>query len=258
MTLRAQNVTIRYGTVDALSDFSFAVNSAEIAVLIGPNGSGKSSALHALAGLTRLASGSVTINDRPLQSWSRRALARRLSLLPQAPLAPETMTVRQLVRQGRFPHLGLFQPFAPHDAEVVAWALEHTGLADLAERDLRALSGGERQRAWIAAALAQEAPILLLDEPTSFLDIGHQVEVLELLCRLARERKVAVVLSIHDINHALAIADRILLLDKGRLRFEGRAGQLAASALIEDVFSVDGRFAKIDAGNPIFHATIRR
>jgi iron complex transport system ATP-binding protein len=258
MTLRADKATIRYGAVRALTDFSLTLNAPEIVALIGPNGSGKSTALHALAGLAPLASGSVTVDGRPVSSWPRRALARRISLLPQAPIAPEAMTVDQLVRQGRFAHLGLFQPFTAKDTEAVAWALEHTGLVELADRDLRALSGGERQRAWIAAALAQEASTLLLDEPTSFLDIGHQIEVLELLCRLSKSRGVSVVLSIHDINHALAIAERVLLLDRGALRFEGRPEDLAAGALVGDVFAVKGRFTRSGAGAPIFHAAINR
>ena len=258
MKLRADQVTVRYGSVRALTDFSLTVNAPEIVALIGPNGSGKSTALHALAGLAQRASGNVTVDDRPVSSWPRRALARRISLLPQAPIAPEAMTVDQLVRQGRFAHLGLFRPFTAKDTEAVAWALEHTGLVDLADRDLRALSGGERQRAWIAAALAQEAATLLLDEPTSFLDIGHQIEVLELLCRLSKVRGVSVVLSIHDINHALAIADRILLLDRGVLRFEGRPGELAAGVLVGDVFAVKGSFAHIGDGPPVFHAAIHR
>jgi iron complex transport system ATP-binding protein len=258
MTLRAENATIRYGSVQALTDFSLALRAPEIVALIGPNGSGKSTALHALAGLVPLSAGTVTLDDRRIAAWPRRALARRISLLPQAPIAPEAMTVDQLVRQGRFAHLGLFQPFARKDVQAVAWALEHTGLVDLADRDLRALSGGERQRAWIAAALAQEADILLLDEPTSFLDVGHQIEVLELLCRLTKTRGVSVVLAIHDINHALAIADRVLLLERGALRFEGPPQDLAKGSLVGDVFAVRGEFTRSGGGAPVFQAAINR
>ncbi|AFL52319.1 iron complex transport system ATP-binding protein [Sinorhizobium fredii] len=258
MLLSARNITVRYGELTALNDFSIDVAPGEIIALIGPNGSGKSTALHALAGLNRPSLGSAMIEGRGVGQWKRRELAKRLSFLPQAPLSPENMTVEQLVRQGRFAHLGLFGGFSSRDQQAVSWALKQTGLGELAERRLDAISGGERQRAWIAAALAQEARILLLDEPTSFLDIGHQVEVLELVCRLARERQVAVVLSIHDLNHAMAIADRIVLMTSGEVRFTGDATALARSGLIQKAFQVEGEFmlAPADGRPPHFQVRI--
>lgn len=258
MHLNADDVTVLYAGRCALEAFSLDLRRGEILALIGPNGSGKSTALHALAGLTLPNAGEVRLDGRPVRAWKRRALACRLSFLPQAPLSPEGMTVEQLVRHGRFAHIGLLGGFSARDREAVAWALESTDLRDLAGRDLRALSGGERQRAWIAAALAQEAGILLLDEPTSFLDIGHQVEVLELLCRLRRERQVTVVVAIHDLNQAMAIADRIVLLAKGRTLFSGAANDLADSGLIEATFAVNGAFERPrgQAGAVYFNAHI--
>lgn len=256
MHLKADDVTVRYAGRCALDAFALDLGLGEIVALIGPNGSGKSTALHALAGLTVPDKGDVVLDGRPIRAWKRRELARRLSFLPQAPLSPDGMSVEQLVRHGRFAHTGLLGGYSMRDREAVAWALESTDLADLANRDLRALSGGERQRAWIAAALAQEADILILDEPTSFLDIGHQVEVLELLCRLRRERQVAVVVAIHDLNQAMAIADRIVLLDKGQTLFCGAADGLADSGLIETTFAVDGAFERKPAGPIYFNAHI--
>lgn len=245
MPLACSQLTVAYGRRVALQDFGLALAPGEVRGLIGPNGSGKSTALQALAGLVRPQSGAVTIGGEPVAALGRRALARRLAYLPQQPAAPDGMTVEQLVRQGRFAHVGLFRSFGRHDRAVVDWALESTGLADFADRSLRELSGGERQRAWISAAIAQEATILLLDEPTSFLDIGYQVEVLDLVHRLSQERGVTIVMSIHDINQAMAVCDRISLLEKGRPVFDGLPADLAASGLVEQVFKVRGSFVPL-------------
>jgi iron complex transport system ATP-binding protein len=248
-----------YGRRQALKAFGLDLSKGEIRALIGPNGSGKSTALHALAGLVPSAEGHVDIDGRPLASLARRELAKRLAFLPQQPLAPAEMTVEQLVRQGRFAHVGLFRSYDTKDVDAVRWALESTGLTDLAGRGLSELSGGERQRAWISAALAQEAGILLLDEPTSFLDIGHQVEVLDLVSRLCRERGVTVVMAIHDLNQAMSVADRISLLDRGACVFDGEPAALARSGLIEEVFRVRGRFVNIaPSGAPHFDVELAR
>ncbi|RVI52109.1 ABC transporter ATP-binding protein, partial [Sinorhizobium medicae] len=152
-----------------------------------------------------------------------------------------------------------FQSFRSEDREAVEWALESTGLETLADRGLKALSGGERQRAWIAAALAQESGILILDEPTSFLDIGHQVEILELISRLSRKRGVTVIIAIHDLNHAMAIADRIALLSAGRLVFEGSPTALSGTGLLEKTFKVEGEFIQSSGGEaPYLQVRVRR
>lgn len=246
--LSCDGVSVRYGSREALSDFTLALAPGEIRALIGPNGSGKSTALQALAGLIKPARGKVDVAGKPMTAMSRRAIARHLAFLPQQPIAPDEMTVAELVRQGRFAHVGLFRSYGRRDEEAIAWALESTGLADFADRSLRELSGGERQRAWISAALAQEAQILLLDEPTSFLDIGFQIEVLDLVHRLSRERGVTIVMAIHDLNQAMSICDRISLMEKGRHAFDGKPRALAASGLIERVFRVQGRFVDLASG----------
>lgn len=259
MILKAINVGVRYGSHRALDAFSLGFSQGEIVALIGPNGSGKSTALHALAGLTRPDEGEVVLDGREMRAWKRRNLAKRLSFLPQAPYAPDDMSVEELVRQGRFAHVGLFQSFRSEDREAVEWALESTGLENLADRGLKALSGGERQRAWIAAALAQESGILILDEPTSFLDIGHQVEILELISRLSRKRRVTVIIAIHDLNHAMAIADRIALLSAGRLVFEGSPTALSGTGLLEKTFKVQGEFIRSSGAEaPYLQVRVRR
>ena len=259
MPLSCSGLSVAYGPRLALKAFDLTLGKGEIRVLIGPNGSGKSTALHALAGLIPPSAGEVSVGGKAIGSFSRRDLAKRLSFLPQQPAAPDEMTVEQLVRQGRFAHVGLFRSYSTQDIEAVRWALDCTGLTGLAERNLRELSGGERQRAWISAALAQEAKILLLDEPTSFLDIGHQVEVLDLVCRLSRERDVTIVMAIHDLNQAMSVCDRISLLDKGERVFDGVPADLAASGLIERIFNVRGRFVSIaDARAPHFDVELAR
>lgn len=259
MTLRASNISMAHGRRTVLRDFSLTVAAGEIRALIGPNGSGKSTALAALAGLIAPLSGDVELEGKPMRAMTRRQIARRLAFLPQQPAAPDEMTVAELVRQGRFAHLGLFGSHGAADDAAIAWALEATGLHALAERGLAALSGGERQRAWIAAALAQEARVLLLDEPTTFLDIGYQIEVLELVQRLSRERGVAVVMAIHDLNQALSVCDRVSLLDAGRLVFDGEPAGLVGTDSIERVFRVRGRFVELLPGAaPHFDVQIAR
>ncbi|MGO4622188.1 ABC transporter ATP-binding protein [Ensifer sp. 2YAB10] len=250
MPLSCSQLSVLYGHRRALSDFSLSMERGEIRALIGPNGSGKSTALQALAGLLSPAEGGALIEGVAVASMSRRAIAKKLAFLPQQPTAPDEMTVAQLVRQGRFPHVGLFRSYGRRDEEAIEWALDSTGLASLADRTLQQLSGGERQRAWISAALAQEAAILLLDEPTSFLDIGYQVEVMDLVHRLSRERGVTIIMAIHDINQAIAVSDRISLLERGVLRFDGEPRALAESGLIEKAFRVRGTFVEVAPGKP--------
>ncbi len=158
--------------------------------------------------------------------------------------------IRQLVRQGLFAHVGLFRRYGPKDEVAIRWALEITNLTGFADRSLRELSGGECQRVWIAAVVAQEAQILLLDEPTSFLDIGYQVELLDIIHRLSRERGITIVMAIHDLNQAMSIADRISLLDGGQLAFDGDPWALAEVGLIEKIFRVRGSFVPIAQGPP--------
>ncbi len=250
MPLTCSQLSVLYGRRKALSGFSLSMEKGEVRALIGPNGSGKSTALQALAGLIAPSQGRAEIEGVAVAAMSRRAIAKKLAFLPQQPVAPEEMTVAQLVRQGRFPHVGLFRSYGRKDEEAIEWALESTGLAGLADRTLQELSGGERQRAWISAALAQEAAILLLDEPTSFLDIGYQVEVLDLVHRLSRERGVTILMAIHDINQAIAVSDRISLLEKGELRFDGEPARLAGSGLVEKTFRVKGTFVEVAPGKP--------
>lgn len=245
MLLSCSKLSVHYARRKALNRLTLSIKPGEIRALIGPNGSGKSTALQALAGLIVPHEGCAAIDGTPVSAMPRRQLAKKLAFLPQQPTAPDEMTVAQLVRQGRFAHVGLLRSYSQRDEDAIQWALDSTGLSDLANRSLKDLSGGERQRAWISAAIAQEAQILLLDEPTSFLDIGYQIEILNLVHQLSRDRGVSIVMAIHDLNQAMSICDQISLLNKGELMFDGAPRALAESGLIEEVFRVKGRFVEI-------------
>ena len=206
---------------------------------MGANGCGKSTLLRALARLIPPKAGQVVLDGKALHGRPTKDVARTLGLLPQSPVAPEGIAVADLVGRGRHPHQKLLARWGARDYEVVAQALEATGTADLADRSVDELSGGQRQRVWIAMALAQETDILLLDEPTTFLDVAHQVEVLDLLTDLNHDRGTTIVMVLHDINLAARYADHIFALRAGRLVASGTPDEVITSELIRDVFDLD-------------------
>ncbi|GGO84145.1 iron(3+)-hydroxamate import ATP-binding protein FhuC [Marinobacterium nitratireducens] len=245
--LSAQELRLGYGDKVIVPQLSLDLEMSRIHCLIGPNGCGKSTLLRALAGLLRPQQGRVLLDGRAVDRWRRRELAQRLSMLPQHPSAPEGLTVEQLVRYGRFPHQRLFGQLGEQDRKVVRWAIRVTGLAGYEARPLAALSGGERQRAWIALSLAQQASILILDEPTTYLDLGHQLEVLELLEALNREQGLTVIMSLHDLNQAARYGHHLVAMRSGRLERAGAPGEVLTETLLAEVFRVRARVLD-DAG----------
>jgi len=242
-SFQAENLHVRHPGIDrdALRDVSLDVVNGEILALVGPNGSGKSTLLRTLGRELDARSGAVLLESRTLASYPRRWLARRLARLPQDPSGPEGFTVETLVRTGRHPHLSYFASHDAKDEAVVADALAAVELADFRERPLASLSGGERRRAWIAMALAQEPEFLLLDEPTTALDLRHQFELLDLLRRLNRERGTTIILSLHDLEHAAHVADRVAVLCRGRLYAAGPPCEILTEETLLDVFRVETR-----------------
>ena len=249
MTLSAENLILSYSSGQSASsttseaspvvpEVSLTLQEGEITCLIGPNGCGKSTLLKALAGLLPPASGQVFLDNRPLPHWSRKAMARRMTLLPQNPVAPDDLSVYQLVSHGRFAWQGLFGRMTQQDLEAVEQALHLTGMDQLRHRSFNTLSGGERQRGWIALALAQQADILLLDEPTTYLDIGHQLEVLELLAQLNREHQRTIVMVLHDINQASQYSDRILAMQQGRIIADDSPVNAITPEMMQQVFGI--------------------
>lgn len=235
---RAENIVVGYGGSTILDGVDLTVPRGAFTVLLGPNGSGKSTALRALAGLLPLRRGSVSLDDQPLGALSRKELARQVAVLAQGPQPPEGLRVRDLVAQGRYPHRRLLGGWSARDEAACAEAMALTATADLADRPLESLSGGQRQRAWIAMTLAQQSPTLLLDEPTTFLDPAHQIEVLALLRRLVVERATTVVAVLHDINQAARYGDHLVMIRDGRVLACGPPRAVLTPATIARVFGI--------------------
>ena len=239
IALAAEQLDLHYGGRPVLHQVSVAFRRGAVTALCGPNGSGKSSLLRALCGLAPVTGGRVLVNDHPTADLPPRDLARRLAILPQTPEVPAGITVRELVGFGRHPHLGLLRRPGPEDRQAVDWALEKTLLHPLADRPVALLSGGERQRAWIAMTLAQRTGILLLDEPTTYLDIRHQHDVLTLIRRLNREEGLTVIWVLHDLNQAAAYSDALVLLRDGTVVADGPPESVLSPECLKQVFDLD-------------------
>ncbi|EBP9162759.1 Fe(3+) dicitrate ABC transporter ATP-binding protein FecE, partial [Salmonella enterica] len=216
MTLRTENLTVSYGTQPVLNNLALTITAGKITALLGPNGCGKSTLLNCFSRLLSPQSGKVLLADRPLDSFSSRQLARRLALLPQHHLTPEGITVRELVSYGRSPWLSLWGRLSVEDNARVNVAMSQTQTHHLAERRLTELSGGQRQRAFLAMVLAQDTPVVLLDEPTTYLDINHQVELMHLMHELQTQGKTVVAV-LHDLNQASRYCDHLVMLANGRV-----------------------------------------
>ncbi|WP_160000447.1 ABC transporter ATP-binding protein [Roseomonas sp. 18066] len=236
--LRAVDLSFGYGAAPVLRQVSLDIAPGQLTVLVGPNGSGKSTLLGALARLLRPGSGAVLLDGQAIARRPTREVARILGVLPQNPPLPEAITVHELVARGRFPHRGTFGGLGPADHAAIEAALRATGTLDLARRPVEALSGGQRQRCWIAMALAQETPLILLDEPTAFLDWRYQVEVLDLLRALTREHGRTIVVALHELNLAASHADRVVFFRDGRVVAEGPVAEACTAATIEAVFGL--------------------
>lgn len=252
--LAADRLTLEYRNGHpVVRDLSLAVEPGEIVALVGPNGSGKSTLLRAMARLMRPQRGTVTLNGQAIHRMNPRKVAQQLAILPQNPAAPEDLTVRDLVARGRFSRQAWWRPAGTRDRDAIGWALEMTGLDDFAARRLSTLSGGERQRAWIALALAQEPRVLLLDEPTTFLDISHQLDVMTLLQRLNRESELSIVMVLHDLNQAARFSHRLVAIHTGQVYAAGAPDDVLTEQMMREVFQVEGTIGRDPfAGTPVF------
>jgi iron complex transport system ATP-binding protein len=240
-TLSAEHLTLGYRRgVAVVHDLVLTVAQGEIVTLVGPNGSGKSTILRTLARLMRPQHGAVYLDGQAIHRLSTRKVAQQLAILPQNPTAPEDLTVRDLVTRGRFARQAWWRASSTHDRDAISWALDETGLSDLADRRLNTLSGGERQRAWIALALAQEPRILLLDEPTTFLDISHQLDIMALLQKLNAETALSIVMILHDLNQAARFSHRLIVLHHGEVYQAGTPYEVLTEPMLREVFQVEG------------------
>ena len=239
--LTADAITLTYGDRPVVESLDLTVSPGRITAIVGANGCGKSTLLRALSRLLTPRSGTVTLDGNELHRRPAKEVARVLGLLPQNPIAPEGIAVADLVGRGRHPHQRSLSPWNRRDHEAVARALEATETLDLADRSVDELSGGQRQRVWIAMALAQETDILLLDEPTSFLDVAHQIDVLDLLTDLNQTLGTTIVMVLHDLNLAARYADELIAMCNGRIHANGTAEQVITSEFVRDVFGLECR-----------------
>ncbi|MFB8892479.1 ABC transporter ATP-binding protein [Microbacterium plantarum] len=236
-SLAAESVTLAYDGADIVRDLSVRIEPGSFTVIIGPNACGKSTLLRGLSRLLAPRAGSIVLDGRAITEKPAKEVARRLGLLPQSAIAPEGITVRELVGRGRYPYQTVFRQWSAADDAAVDEALAATGTTQLASRPVEALSGGQRQRVWVAMVLAQQTDLLLLDEPTTFLDVAHQVELMELFAEL-NERGRTIVAVLHDLNHAARYASRIVAMRDGRILAEGPPAEVITSQRVEEVFGL--------------------
>ncbi|MEC3918515.1 ABC transporter ATP-binding protein [Nocardia sp. CDC160] len=238
MTLAAENITLGYGERVIVDGLSVDIAPGVITTVIGPNGCGKSTLLRSLGRLLKPKSGRVLLDGKAISTMKTKDIARIVGMLPQTPVAPEGLTVADLVARGRHPHQSWLRQWSADDEAEVAAALAQTGIADLAGRTLDELSGGQRQRAWISMALAQGTDILLLDEPTTYLDLAHSLEVLDLVDRLHDDLGRTIVMVLHDLNLAIRYSDRLIVMNSGRIVAQGRPADIIEPDLLREVFGL--------------------
>ncbi|MFE9612472.1 ABC transporter ATP-binding protein [Streptomyces sp. NPDC006012] len=236
--LTARSLTLAYEDRVVVDRLDLDIPDGQVTVIVGPNACGKSTLLRALGRLLKPRDGTVLLDGTEIARVPGRRLARTIGVLPQSPVPPDGITVADLVARGRQPHQKWWQQWSEADEHAVAEALEHTGTTALADRPVDELSGGQRQRVWIAMALAQETELLLLDEPTTYLDIAHQVEVLDLIRRLNHERGRTVVAVLHDLNQAARYADHLIAMKDGHVIAQGPPRDIVTAELVEDVFGL--------------------
>ncbi len=263
--LRAEHLSIGYEDTTIITELSVDVLDGRMTVIVGPNACGKSTLLRGLARLLKPAAGQVILDGTDIATLHTKEVARRLGLLPQTSIAPEGITVADLVARGRFPHQKLLRQWSVDDEAAVAEAMRCTGVTELSGRLVDELSGGQRQRVWVAMVLAQQTPLVLLDEPTTYLDIAHQVELLDLFAMLNRRQGHTVIAVLHDLNHACRYADEIIVMKSGSIVIQGDPSSVITADLVADVYGLTCQI--IDdpqTGTPLIipraspHITVRR
>ena len=251
-SLQAKTLTLTYGAQPVATDLSVQVEPGKITAIVGPNGCGKSTLLRALSRLLAPASGRVELDGKSLSDFTGKELAKVLGLLPQSPVAPEGITVADLVGRGRHPHLGLWGRYSKQDYQIIAHALEATGTAEFSDRPIEELSGGQRQRVWIAMALAQDTDVLLLDEPTTYLDVANQLDILDLLVELNQERGTTILMVLHDLNMAARYCDQLIAMRAGKIVAAGSPAEVVTAANMRQVFGINARvIADPTSGAPL-------
>lgn len=241
LRLEGIGLSVGYGGTTVLNGVDLAVPTGEITILIGPNGCGKSTLLKTMARILVPAKGSVLLDGKDIHRLNTRSVAAKLGLLPQGPIAPEGLTVRDLVAQGRFPHQTLLRQWTRADEDAVNSAMDTAGITDFADRSVDTLSGGQRQRCWVAMVLAQETDLILLDEPTTFLDLKVQVDLMDLLAGLAHQRGRTLVIVLHELSLAAAYADYLVMMKEGHVVCAGAPDDIFTAEKLKEVFGLDAK-----------------
>ena len=236
--LFSERLRIAYGERTIVNELDLRIPAGQITALVGANGSGKSTILKAMARIIKPVKGGVFLDGKAVHKMPTKEVAKQLAILPQNPVAPEGLTVKELVTYGRFPHQNGFGSLTPEDKDMISWAVEVTGMREFMDQPIDQMSGGQRQRAWIAMALAQGTEVLFLDEPTTFLDMAHQLEVLKLLDQLQREENRTIVMVVHDLNHASQFAHHIIAIKDGSALYEGAPEEVITGPMLHDIFSI--------------------
>ena len=247
--ISTKNLNISYGNLDIVKDLNLDIPKGKITTIGGSNGCGKSTILKTIARIIQPKSGDIFVNNINIKDQSPKELAKAVAVLPQSPQAPSGLTVEELIAYGRFPHQKGFGKMRKEDNDIVTWALQSTGIEEFRDRPIEALSGGQRQRAWIAMALAQQTDILILDEPTTYLDLAHQLEILKLLEELNRKQGTTIVMVIHELNNAARFADHMIGVKKGKVICQGSAEEVMTKENLKELFNIDAEIVQDPRNN---------
>lgn len=242
--INTRNLNISYGNLDIVKDLNMDIPKGKITTIIGSNGCGKSTILKTIARIINPKSGDIYINNKNIKEENPKEIAKSVAVLPQSPQAPSGLTVEELIAYGRFPHQSGFGKLNKEDKDIITWALKATGIEEYRHRNIDALSGGQRQRAWIAMTLAQQTDILILDEPTTYLDLAHQLEILKLLEDLNKNQGKTIVMVIHELNNAARFADHMIGVKKGKIVCQGSANEVMTKENLKELFNIDADIVK--------------
>ena len=246
--ISVKNLSVSYENNSIIENMDLSIPKGKITIIIGANGCGKSTLLKTISRINKPKTGDIFINNKNIKNIKEKDIAKEVAFLPQGPVCPSGLTVRELVAYGRFPHQKMIGGLNSHDKDVIDWAIEETGLSEFKDREVENLSGGQRQRAWIAMTLAQETEIIMLDEPTTYLDMSYQLEVLEVLEKLNKEKNITVVIVLHELNNACRFADNIVGLKKGKVICEGRPLDVINKETLRTIYGIDASLVHSEDG----------
>lgn len=249
--IEVRNLNVAYEEQVVIENMNLAFPKGKISIIIGANGCGKSTLLRTIARILKPQKGQILVNGNDMKKEKEKHLARQIAVLPQSPKCPEAITVRELVSYGRFPYQKAFGGMTSYDKEMVDFALEKTRLAELQDRQVNTLSGGQRQRAWVAMTLAQETDIILLDEPTTYLDMAYQLEILSILKELNKEKQTTIIMVLHELNLACRFADYIVGLKQGKIVCQGKPSDVISKDALKEIYRINASFIQSENGYPI-------